>query len=489
MQNKRTSVSPHVRLFFFLILYTMKKTVLFFCLFIAGFVQAANRYSIRPMAQERINEGWGTSLCWWAAQCGKWSEERLDSLVDWLVSPQGLNYNVFRYNIGGGDDPQWSNCSPHHFGAPGGKGLRAEIEGFKVHPDSAYNWQADEGQRRIMLMIKKKRPDAVFEAFSNSAPWWLTITGCVGGGKKATDDNVAPEQYEAFAKYLVDVCKHYKEQYGIEFSTLDPFNEPVTDYWYQNGGQEGCHFSVEAQIEMVRVLRRELDKSGLRTVISAADETSVEQSIIDIEAYARAGVLSMVGQWNTHTYKANNAQRERLRHLCDSLGIRLWQSETGDGGRGIHGNLRMAQRLVDDIRYLQPSVWCDWQYVEENYDQWSLVMCDREWGTFRRHHNYYVRQMFSRFIPVGYRWMQVDDPHGLAAQSPNGKRIVYVTLNAERGSRTAEVQIPKDYKLKELYRTSRRENCVELPISGKQKGRLAFCTLPSLSIVTMVFEK
>jgi len=30
-------------------------------------------------------------------------------------------------------------------------------------------------------------------------------------------DNLKPEYYEAFGDYLIDVCKHYKEQYGIEF--------------------------------------------------------------------------------------------------------------------------------------------------------------------------------------------------------------------------------------------------------------------------------
>ncbi len=465
----------------------MKKILFTILFFVTSFAQlsAAEPYTIRPVKDARVCKGWGVSLCWWAAQCGKWNEERLDSLVDWLVSPEGLNYNVFRYNIGGGDDPQWRNCDPHHFGAPGGKGLRAELEGFKSHPDSAYNWNADATQRRIMQMIKRKRPDAVFEAFSNSAPWWMTVSGCVGGANVATDDNVAPEMYDAFAQYLVDVCVQYKQQYGIEFATLDPFNEPVTDYWYRNGSQEGCHFATESQIAFIPILRKKLDESGLRTIISAPDETSVEQAIRDIEAYAKAGVLKMVGQWNTHTYKGSIEARKRLRHLCDSLDIPLWQSETGDGGRGIHGNLRMAQRLVDDIRYLQPDVWCDWQYVEENYDQWSLVMCDKEWGTYRRHHNYYVRQMFSRFIPVGYRWAEVDDPHGLAAFSPDGRTCVYVTLNTDRKERSVSVNLPKGMKLKEMYRTSRREDCKSLSVDKKQTE----FDLPPLSVVTAVFRR
>ena len=61
--------------------------------------------------------------------CGKWSNDKIDEIVDWLVDPNGLNYNIFRYNIGGGDDPLNRNCTPHHMAS--GKGLRAEMEGFK----------------------------------------------------------------------------------------------------------------------------------------------------------------------------------------------------------------------------------------------------------------------------------------------------------------------------------------------------------------------
>ena len=81
------------------------------------------RYEVNPQIERQHFEGWGVSLCWWAGQCGKWSDEKIDEIVTWLVSPEGLNYNIFRYNIGGGDDPQNRHCEPHHMGR--GKGLRA----------------------------------------------------------------------------------------------------------------------------------------------------------------------------------------------------------------------------------------------------------------------------------------------------------------------------------------------------------------------------
>ena len=57
-----------------------------------------------------------------------------------------------------------------------------------------------------MLKIKEKRPDAIFEAFSNSCPYYMTYSGCCAGHTDASADNLKPEYYEAFAHYLVDVC-------------------------------------------------------------------------------------------------------------------------------------------------------------------------------------------------------------------------------------------------------------------------------------------
>lgn len=201
--------------------------------------------------------------------CGKWSDDKIDEIVEWMVSPTGLNYNIFRYNIGGGDDPLNTNCDPHHMAK--GKGLRAEMEGFQDEPGGEYHWDRDEAQRKIMLKIKEKRPDAIFEAFSNSAPWWMTYSGCCAGNTSLFKDNLKPEYYDDFAHYLVDVCKHYKDTYGIEFKTLEPFNEPALNTWRANGEQEGCYFSTASQVNFLKVLSPILKESGLNTIISSAD--------------------------------------------------------------------------------------------------------------------------------------------------------------------------------------------------------------------------
>jgi O-glycosyl hydrolase len=333
-----------------------------------------------------------------------------------------------------------------------GKGIRAEMPGFKHYPtDTAYDWQADSAQIKIMLKIRERRPDAIFEAFSNSAPWYMTVSGCVGGHKDKNKDNLRPDCYEAFADYLIDVCKHFKDAYGLEFRTLEPFNEPLTDYWYQNGSQEGCHFDTSSQIAFIKVLYPKLKASGLSTVISASDETCLPHSLTALKAYTEAGIMPMVGQWNTHTYYGSNEEKTALRDSILSLNsnhstltpnLILWQSETGDGGRGIKGNLKMLQRLFDDMRYLQPAAWLDWQYYGEHDTQWCLVTGDFKSQTMYRHDNYYVRQHVTKYIKKGYTILNVDDRQTLAAISPDGKETVIVALNNSRDTVTITYNLP-----------------------------------------------
>nr|WP_288978799.1 Ig-like domain-containing protein [uncultured Blautia sp.] len=47
-------------------------------------------------------EGWGTSLCWWANRIG-YSDAMTDKAAEVFFSDKGLDMNIGRYNVGGGD--------------------------------------------------------------------------------------------------------------------------------------------------------------------------------------------------------------------------------------------------------------------------------------------------------------------------------------------------------------------------------------------------
>lgn len=447
----------------------------------------ATSITIDPsQAYQRI-EGWGSSLCWWAAQVGNWEESKVDSIVDLITAPDKLNMNIFRYNIGAGDDP--SHIDGHMVK---GKGKRAEMEGFKPSADAPYDWTADKAQRIVMLKIKEKRPDAVFEAFSNSPPYWMTFSGCSGGNLDPMHDNLKPEYYEAFCDYLVDVCKHYKDQYGLEFKTLEPFNEATSNYWYFKGSQEGCHFDAQTQIKILSILSPKLKASGLNTVIAASDETSVAAFIKVLKEYQSAGdVLKLVGQLNTHTYSGNNTERVEAHQLVKAIHKPFWQSETGPSGNrktSYESNLSLAQKLFDDMRYMKPQAWLDWQLMEETNDVWCLIRCNFKTQEYKIIKNLYVRMQITRFFKQGYTIVETANDHVLAAISPDKKELVLAVLNTADSSETYNLNLAalgKTGKKISAFCTSTTENCT--PISNiSPKDQIIGYHAPALSLTTFI---
>lgn len=443
---------------------------------------------VNPNQKHQIIEGWGSSLCWWAAQVGQWEPSRMDSIIRLFVSPDGANMNIFRYNIGGGDNPE-------HIGGHmlKGKGKRAEMEGFKASLAEDYNFEADKGQRAVMLRIKELRPDAVFEAFSNSPPYWMTYSGCSSGNINPQDNNLKPEFYELFCDYLIDVCKYYKDKYGIEFRTLEPFNESISCYWMANGSQEGCHFSEDAQIRIIEILYSKLQKAGLKTVISASDETDLS-SFIRVMNYYKATntVFSKLGQINTHTYSGTNKERIEAASLIQQIGLPFWQSETGpSGGRGLKSNLDLARKMFDDMRYLKPKAWLDWQLMEEHNGEWCLLQSDFNTKEYQIMKNYYVRMQITRFFKQGYRIIDSNCEQIIAAMSPEDNEIVISVLNNFDVSQLFNIEINETsdcFYIKEVYRTSENEECKKMwgkEISVTKDGKFEYVA-PENSITTFI---
>lgn len=446
---------------------------------------------IDPGKTMQTVEGWGSSLCWWAGQVGDWEESKVDSIIHIITSPDHLNMNIFRYNIGGGDDP--SHADGHMVK---GKGKRAEMEGFKDTEESPYNWEADKAQRTIMLKIREKRPDAIFEAFSNSPPFWMTYSGCSAGNDDANKDNLKPEYYEAFCDYLLDVCKHYKEVYSIEFKTLEPFNESTSNYWYNQGSQEGCHFEPETQMKIIRMLYPKLKATGMKTVISASDETNIASFIRVIKAYSEAGdILDKVGQLNTHTYSGSSQERREAHQLVSAIGKEFWQSETGPGGwkeraGGFWNNLLLARKMFDDLNLMRPQAWLDWQLMEEHNDTWCLMRCNFKTQEYDIVKNLYVRMQITKFIKQGYTLLNTGCESALVAISPDKSEVVVAMNNPTENNKQFSIDLSKlgrHLGAAEAYRTSIEENCEKLSAVALRGNKIDY-TAPRLSLTTFVFS-
>ena len=165
-------------------------------------VSAAGAYTAvaDPSKQYQTVEGWGTSLAWWGKVVGEYSNR--DEYVEKMFNPAtGIGMNILRYNIGGGDNPS-SNVLEY----------RKAVPGFQPSP-GVYDWTADANQR-YMLQAAKAQGVNVIEAFANSAPYWMTISGSVSGAANG-GNNLKPDYYDDFADYLTEVVKHFRDHWGL----------------------------------------------------------------------------------------------------------------------------------------------------------------------------------------------------------------------------------------------------------------------------------
>ena len=267
----------------------------------------------------------------------------------------GLGLNQVRYNIGGSD----LAARDAHFLRPGGFVQAYLPKPADTSAPAAYDWTADATQRRVLAAAKQRGVQFV-QAFANSPPWWMTVSGSVTGSKTGKTDNLRADQFDAFAAYLARVCQQFHSVWNVTFDSVTPLNEPVADWWKFGNQQEGCHFDRSSQSRIVGLTGKALQTLGLPIGVSAAEENWVDDTLSSTSAYSKDD-LDQVTVVTTHTYNGRPGQRQALSKFAASHGKRLWASEYGDGDTS---GLTLAKRITLDLNEGNFSVWTLWQVAD-----------------------------------------------------------------------------------------------------------------------------
>lgn len=459
-------------------------------------INAAN-VKIDTDANQRRFDGWGTSLCWWGQMIGDYSEKSRDSIISLVFdSVNGLGLNIIRYNIGGGDAP-----SHNHMG------IGKEMVGFLDGSDKPYDWTRDSGQRWVLEAGKKRiAPDKfIAEAFSNSPPYWMTVSGCASGASNS-GENLKSTMYPQFADYLTEVVRQFAEAWGISFVTLEPLNEPMGDWWNVNGGQEGCSFSRVNQSKLIREVYTKLKVKKLATRIAASDEAGYDEAVATYTSFD-SSTRACIHQINTHGY--SGSKRSELRKLADRDGKKLWASEIDGSGapapfdmwKHDHGDiapaLDIANRIIRDLRELQPDAWILWQVVESEQAQISL---DKNWGCIHADYNggekfticpkFHAVRQFTKFIRPGSIMIGCDNSEAVAFFTSDRSSIVIVQRNNTQSDVTTNFQFEDTIRLQQnaaVWRTSVDEQCKELD-EISVKGNTLTAIVKALSITTFIVQ-
>jgi galactan endo-1,6-beta-galactosidase len=398
---------------------------------VPGVAGADTTIAIDPGADYGRWEGWGTSLAWWANVFGQRDDFAdlfftTNSVTYRGASVPGLGLNIARYNLGGSS---WNTVEGSAMvKSPNIPGFK-QIEGFwqdwrNEDPNSsAWNWNADAKQRAAL--VKATQRGAITELFANSPMWWMCAnhnpSGAAGGG-----NNLQSWNYRQHAYHLAAVARRAKDQWGVDFASVDAFNEPSSGWWNADGTQEGCHVDAGVQSTVLGHLRAELDQRGLTgTRISASDETSYDLARTTWNTFG-AQTRALVDRVNVHGYQGSGGRRDLLHRDVSAAGKALWNSETGD--KDATG-LSMASNLCLDFRWLHPTAWCYWQVMDPS-PAWALVHYDPatlQAGAVQT--KYYVFAQFTRHVRPGMSILDTGVGYAVAAHDPGQRRLVVVAVN------------------------------------------------------------
>ncbi len=420
---------------------------LLFLVLASRLVAEPSLVSINPASKQGTWDGWGASLCWWAAVFG----DRTD-LADAMFTTQavrvenellpGLGLNIVRYNAGA--------CGWRKIGEREMKKSRIihryrQMEGFWLDDRSSdpasdsWDWSVDAKQRN-MLALAKERGVTHFELFSNSPMWWMTRNDNPSGGPKPTDDNLSPGHERNFAIYLATIARKAKDEWGIPFTSVSPFNEPNSDWWFADCKQEGCHVSAGQQARVLPLLREELDKRGMASLpIAASEETYYDHAISTWERFDKK-TRDLIGQVNVHGYQEAKGDRAKLHRLVHvEGGKRLWNSEYGDGDPS---GLNMARNLHRDLAALKPTSWAYWQPVDGG--GWGLIAGDMSRGRLRRvNPKWHVLAHYTRNIRPGATMLATGEEAVVAAVDSERGRLALVLLNDGGGEREWRIDLSR----------------------------------------------
>ena len=397
-------------------------------------------------------QGWGTALCWWANRVG-YSDKMTEQAATAFFSDEGLGLDIARYNLGGGDNPEHNHINRSDSKVPG------VWETFKLSGDGkdvesiTYDITNDQNQLNIAKAALKANPDLYFEGFSNSAPYFMTVSGCTSGGNPADSDNLKADMYDDFGKFIADATKLFKDN-GIEFQSYSPMNEPDTNYWGVNSPkQEGCHFDPGAsQSKAITETRKALDNAGLTDVLVAGmDETSLKKTANNLGSLTDEAKTDL-GRIDTHTY-SDRGYHAQVKAKAIEMNKNLWQSEVDKGGDGF----TLASMIIEDMNGMQPSAWVMWDIVDFHKDSnfvdpttgnkteannsitdtssvWGVGMADHDAEEIKFTNKYYAYGQFTKYIEPGMTIIASSNST-LAAYDKETGKIVIVALNNDNADK------------------------------------------------------
>lgn len=436
-------------------------------------------------------ESFGVSGAWWSQDVGGWTDENEEgvSLREEIATlffdrEKGIGLSSYRYNIGAGSK-----------GGASEEGISQEwrvAESFEVSP-GVYDWSKDEN---AVWFLTKARDMGVSELifFCNSPLERLTRNG-KAYGEENQKSNLAPEQYQAFSKYVLDVTEHFIEE-GYPVRYVSPVNEPQWD-WI--GGQEGCHFEPQELVDFYHVFLEEFHARNLTGLELSAPELGEwgNTSYPYYKAILQDEILSSeITSLDVHSYWSDEAAKKGFadwieKHNPDlSLKMSEWCEMKNGVDTGMDSALHLAEEIMTDLTVLDVTSWQYWIGVSAYNYRDGLVYVNpyATPKTMTQTKRLWAMGNFSRFIRPGYQRVACNTETSqitctaMKGEEDGKEQLVVVVVNSQKEEYEMEMKLSGEWTLQEIYTTDATHSLEQTEVTTDIR-------VAGESVTTFIYQK
>lgn len=445
-------------------------------------------------------ESFGTSGAWWSQYVGGFDNAYKDTgrsvreeIAMLLFDKEyGIGLTSYRYNIGAGS-------------AESGNGIYWDVhrraKSFETAPFT-YDWDRD---KNAVWFLKKAvelgAQEVIF--FCNSPLERLTING-MAQVSKGEKKNILPENYDDFAKYVLDVTEHFVEE-GIPVKYVSPINEPQWD-WFE--GQEGCHYEPEQIPGVYQIFLKELKtRDSLQAVELSGPESGEWKGDAIKYTSALLNNTELSGHFKTidnHSYWSDTASKQAFKRWMDAnhpeVKIRMseWCEMINGSDVTMDSAFNLVKVIAEDLTLLDVVSWQNWVAVAPGGYRDGLIYVNEKKKTLNPLKRLWGYGNYSRYIRPGYKRVDLEmeskeltglNPVAFTGVNELGQsELVLVFINQSDVIKQFHLAISNDltYNKIDIYETSKDKNLERVVSTEYAKNYLI--QLEQQSIMTVVIS-
>ena len=420
-------------------------------------------------------KGWGTSACWWSQYCG--DEKTQDEIASLLYGSEGLGLNIYRYNVGGGTDPDNFRV----------KDPWRRTESFMLFDREKEETSWDFSRDKNAVAMMKKCLDLgnidTLVLFANSPHYCQTSTGQASGSLLYHTCNIPKSKYKEFVDYFLDVTEHFLNE-GFPVNYISPINEPQWKWGGSYVWQEGCHYETEEVVEILSLFAKEIIRRNLPVKLYAPESGEFLGKTVEyFEAMQKdEDIMKVLGVFAFHSYHSDDDPEIRY-EFYDKLvkpnpNIRFDMSEWCELPNKSHtknfkGALITARIIGQDMIHTGSESWTAWVAVngisikDDGFDYSdAMLSASPDFSKWYINERYWAMAHYSKYIPVGSKALDIglrpmnykNDFNAFAFKTPDGETVLVAVNEGE----SREIELCGEFKEMKIIRSTADKKLEEI---------------------------